>query len=144
MSFILDKRIRWILNGEKHFNVHQDAFRILLKMLVKYFNEFFLKLKEACFVIVCINKSSFSSTSFPLYSWMPKGWDTERAIRPSSKRYNAIAAQWDKKSYFVIKSDSTNEASFIKFVSEFDKELRIKLKYIWKENNCKLLQYKYW
>ena len=32
-----------------------------------------------------------------------------------------------KKSYFVIKSDSTNEASFIKFVMELDKELRIRI-----------------
>ena len=58
---------------------------------------------------------------------MPKGWDAERVIRPSSKRYNVIAAQWSKESYFVIKSDSTNKASFIKFVLEFDKELRIRL-----------------
>ena len=58
---------------------------------------------------------------------MPKWWDAERVIRLSSKRYNVIAAQWNKESYFVIKSDSTNEASFIKFVLELDKELRIRL-----------------
>ena len=56
---------------------------------------------------------------------MLKEWDAERVIRPSSKRYNVIAAQWNKESYFVIKSDSTNEASFIKFVLELDKELSI-------------------
>ena len=86
-----------------------------------------MKLKEACFVIVWIDESSFSSASLPLYSWMPKGWDAERVIRPSSKRYNVIAAQWNKESYFVIKSDSTNEASFINFVLELFKELRIRL-----------------
>ena len=96
-------------------------------MLAKYFKEFILKLKEACFVIVWIDESSFSSASLPLYSWMLKGWDAERVIRPSSKRYNVIAAQWNKESYFVIKSDSTNEASFIKFVLELDKELRIRI-----------------
>ena len=96
-------------------------------MLAKYFKEFILKLKEACFVIVWIDKSSFSSASLSLYSWMPKGWDAERVIRPSSKRYNVIAAQWNKESYFAIKSDSTNEASFINFVLELDKELRIRL-----------------
>ena len=52
---------------------------------------------------------------------------SERVIRPSSKRYNVIAAQWNKESYFVIKSDSTNESSFIKFVLELDKELRIRI-----------------
>ena len=91
----------------------------------KIFKEFILKLKEACFVIVWIDKSSFSSASLPLYSWMLKGWDAERVIRPSSKIYNVIAAQWNKKSYFVIESDSTNKASFINFVLELDKELRI-------------------
>ena len=96
-------------------------------MLAKYFKEFILKLKEACFVFVWIDESSFSSASLPLYSWMPKGWDAERVIRLSSKRYNVIAAQWNKESYFVIKSDSTNEASFINFVLELDKELRIRL-----------------
>ena len=86
-----------------------------------------MKLKEACFVIVWIDESSFSSASLLLYSWMPKGWDAEHVIRPSSKRYNVIAAQWNKESYFVIKSNSTNKAYFIKFFLEFDKELRIRL-----------------
>ena len=36
----------------------------------KIFIEFILKLKEACFVIVWIDESSFSSASLPLYSWM--------------------------------------------------------------------------
>ena len=58
---------------------------------------------------------------------MPKGWDAERVIRPSSKKNYVIAAQWSKESYFVIKSDSTNEASFIKFVLELDKNLRTRL-----------------
>ena len=96
-------------------------------MLAKYFKEFILKLKEAYFVIVWIDESSFNSASLPLYSWMLKGWDAEHVIRLSSKRYNVIAAQWNKESYFVIKSDSTNEASFIKFVLELDKELRIRI-----------------
>ena len=39
----------------------------------KIFIEFILKLKEACFVIVWIDESSFNSASLPLYSWMPKG-----------------------------------------------------------------------
>ena len=79
------------------------------------------------------------SASLHLYSWMPKGWDAERVIRPSTKRYNVIAAQWNKDSYFVIKSDSTNKAFFIKFVLELDKELRNRLdQYIWKESNCNI------
>ena len=58
---------------------------------------------------------------------MLKGWDAERVIRPSSKKYNVITAQSNKVAYFVIKNDSTNEASFIKFVLELDKELRIRI-----------------
>ena len=96
-------------------------------MLAKYFKEFILKLKEACFVIVWIDEGSFNSASLPLYSWMLKGWDAERVILPSSKTYNVIAAQRNKESYFVIKSDSTNETSFINIVLELDKELRIRL-----------------
>ena len=65
-------------------------------MLEKYFKEFILKLKEACIFIVWIDESSFSSASLPLYSWMLKGWDAERVIRPSSKRYNVIAAHGAK------------------------------------------------
>ena len=103
------------------------CFQNPLKMQAKYFKEFILKLKEACFVIVCIDELSFNSASLPLYSWMSKGWDAERIIRPSSKRYNFITAQSNKESYFVIKSDSTNVASFIKFVLELEKELRIRL-----------------
>ena len=80
-----------------------------------------------CYCVVWIDEISFSSASLPLYSWMPKEWDAERVIRPSSKRYNVIAAQWNKESYFVIKSDSTNEVFFINFILEFDKELRIRL-----------------
>ena len=49
--------------------------------------------------------------------------DAERVIRLSSKKYNVIAAQWNKESYFVIIKDSTNEVSFIIFVFELDKEL---------------------
>ena len=103
------------------------CFQNSLKMLAKYFKEFILKLKEACFAIVWIDGSSFRSASLPLYSWMPKGWDAERVIRPSSKRFNVIDTQWNKESYFVNKSDSTNEAPFINFVFELDKELRIRL-----------------
>ena len=73
-----------------------------------------------------IDESSFNSASLLLYSWMSKGWVAERVIRPSSKRLNANAAQWNKESYFVIISDSTNEATYIKFIFELDKELRIK------------------
>ena len=69
-------------------------------MFAKYFKEFILKLKEACFVIVWIDESSFSSASLPFYSKMPKGWDAEHVIRPSSKRYNAIAVQWSKNLLF--------------------------------------------
>ena len=105
----------------------QKYFQNSLEGAEKYFKEFILKLKETCFVIVWIDENSFNSASLPLYSWMPKGWDAERVMRLSSKRYNVIDAQWNKKSYFVIKSDSTNKASFINFVFEHDKELRIRL-----------------
>ena len=49
------------------------------------------------------------------------------ALLDKAVKDNAIAAQWNKESYFIIKSGSTNEASFIKFVLELDKELRIRL-----------------
>ena len=74
-----------------------------------------MKLKEECFAIVWIDESSFSSVSLPLYSWILKGSNAERIIMSSSKRYNIIAAQWNKKLYFIIKIDSTNETSSLKF-----------------------------
>ena len=86
-------------------------------------------------MLLCLlTKVHFSSASLPLYSWMLKGWDAERVIRPSSKRYNAIAAQWNKELYFVIKSDSTNETFSKKIfgnIANFDKEIFRKIQELW-------------
>ena len=59
----------------------------------KVFKDFINKLHETGFVIVWIDKSSFSLSALPLYSWMKRGWDAERVIRASSQRFNVIAAQ---------------------------------------------------
>ena len=56
------------------------------------FQNFINTFQEADFVIVWIDESSFSSSALPLYSWMKKGWDTERVIRPSTQIFNVIAA----------------------------------------------------
>ena len=93
----------------------------------KVFKLFIDKLKEAGFVIVWIDESSFSSSALPLYSWMKRGWDTERVIRPSSQRFNVIAAQWNKEAYFMIKSKTTNEDQFWDFLKQIDKELILRL-----------------
>ena len=63
----------------------------------KLFQNFINKLHSAGFVIVWIDESSFSLSALPLYSWMKRGCDAERVIRPSSQRFNVIAAQWNKK-----------------------------------------------
>ena len=93
----------------------------------KVFKEFINKWKEVGFVIVWIDESSFNSAALPLYSWMQKSWDAERVIRPTCKRYNVIAAQWNKECYFMIKSDSSNEASFWEFIENVNKELKFRL-----------------
>ena len=67
-------------------------------------------------MIVWIDESSFNSSALPLYSWIKRGWDAERVIRPSSQRFNVIAAQWNKEAYFIMKSKATNEDQFCEFV----------------------------
>ena len=54
------------MDGEKHLNVHQYVFHNSLEDACKIFKEFILKLKEACFVIVWIDESSFSSASLQI------------------------------------------------------------------------------
>ena len=93
----------------------------------KVFQNFINKLHTAGFVIVWIDESSFSSSALPLYSWMKRGWDAERVIRPSSQRFNVIAAQWNKEAYFMMKSKTTNEDQFRDFINLLDKELRSRL-----------------
>ena len=81
----------------------------------KVFNNFIGRLHEAGFVIVWIDKSSFSSSALQLHSSMKRGCDAERVIRPSSQRFNVIAAQWNKEAYFIIKSKITNKNQFWDF-----------------------------
>ena len=100
----------------KAFQRLPRCFKNSLEDARKVFKEFINKWKEAGFVIVWIDESSFNSAALPLYSWMQKGWEAERVIRPTCKRYNIIAAQWNKECYFMIKSDSSNEASFWEFI----------------------------
>ena len=93
----------------------------------KVFKDFIDKLQEAGYVIVWIDESSFSSSALPLHSWMKRGCDAERVIRPSSQRFNVIAAQWNKEAYFMIKSKTTNEDQFWYFLKQIDIELRLRL-----------------
>ena len=79
-------------------------FQSWLEEAKKVFLKFINKLQGAGFVIVWIDKSSFSSSALPLYSWIKRGWDAEHVIRPSSQKFNVIAAQLNKESYFMMKS----------------------------------------
>ena len=58
---------------------------------------------------------------------MQKGWEAERVIRPTCKRYNVIELQWNNECYFIIKSDSSNEALFKEFIENVNKELNFRL-----------------
>ena len=91
------------------------------------FKDFIDKLHEAGYVIVWIDESSFSSSALPLHSRMKRGCDAEHAIRPSSQRFNVIASQWNKETYFMIKSRTTNEDQFWDFLKQIDKELRLRI-----------------
>ena len=93
----------------------------------KVFKIFIDKLKEAGFVIVWIDESSFSSAALPLYSWMKRGWDAERVIRPSSQRFNVIAAQWNKEAYFMMKRKTTSDNQFWDFINLLDNEPQSRL-----------------
>ena len=84
-------------------------FQSWLEEARKVFQKFINKLREAGFVIVWIDESSFSSSALPLYYWMKRGWDVERVIRLYSQRFNVIATQWDKEAYFMMKIKTTNE-----------------------------------
>ena len=93
----------------------------------KVFKIFIDKLKEAGFVIVWIDENSFSSAALPLYSWMKRGWDAERVIRPSSQRFNVIVAQWNKEAYFMMKRKTTSDNQFWDFINLLDNEPRSRL-----------------
>ena len=84
-------------------------------------------MKDCRLYYLWIDESSFNSVALPLYSWMQKGWEAERVIRSTCKRYDVIAAQWNKECYFMIKSDSLNEASFWEFIENVNKELKFRL-----------------
>ena len=98
-------------------------FQSWLEEARKVFQNFINKLREAGFAIMWIDESSFSSSALPLYSWMKRGWDAERVIRPSSQRFNVIAAQWNKEAYFMMKSKTTNKDQFWEFIKLLDKQL---------------------
>ena len=115
------------LDREKHFNVLLGDFKIGSKKLEKRSKILLISYNSAGFVIVWIDESSFSSSALPLYSWMKRGCDAERVIRPSSQRFNVIAAQWNKEAYFMMKSKTTNEDQFRDFIKLLDKELRSRL-----------------
>ena len=98
-------------------------FQSWLEEARKVFQIFINKLRETRFVIVWIEESSFSSSALPLYSWMKRGWDAERVIRPSSQWFNLIDAQWNKEAYFMMKSKTTNKDQFWEFIKLLDKQL---------------------
>ena len=93
----------------------------------KVFKDLINKLHETGFVIVWIDESSFSSSVLPLYSWMKRGRDAEWVIRPSSQRFNMIAAQMNKETYFMMKSNTTNDNQFWNFIKLLDQELKSRL-----------------
>ena len=102
---------------------HPRWFQSWLEEARKVFQNFINKLREAGFVIVWIDESSFSSSALPLYSWMKRGWDAERVIRQSSQKFNVIAAQWNKEAYLMMKNKTTNKDQFWEFIKLLDKQL---------------------
>ena len=59
--------MKWTMDGEKHLNSNQDNYRIGLKTK-KLFIKLINTLREAGFVIIWIDKRTFSSSALPLYS----------------------------------------------------------------------------
>ena len=102
-------------------------FQSWLEEARKVFQNFINKLHSAEFVIVWIDESSFSSSALPLYSWMKRRWDAERVIRPSSQRFNIIAAQWNREAYLMMKSKTTKENQFCGFIKLLDMQLKSRL-----------------
>ena len=58
---------------------------------------------------------------------MKRGWDAERVIRPSSQRFNMIAAQWNNEAYFMIKARQLIKINFESFIKLLDQELKSRL-----------------
>jgi transposase len=88
------------------------------------FKTFIDKLKMAEYLIIYIDECTFSSAALPLYSWMPRGINAENVIRPTNARFNCISEQWNSNIYFVVKQETTNENSFLKFIIDLHLELK--------------------
>ena len=50
-----------------------------------------------------IDESSFNSAALPLYSWMQNGWEAERVIRPTCKRYDNLQHNGTKNAILWLK-----------------------------------------
>ena len=92
------------------------------------FKELIDKLNKACFTIVYIDESSFDAKALPLYTWHLRGSEPCKVIREYNQNYNVIAAQWHDQVYFWIKKDSTDSATFLKFMESMVTELRKRIK----------------
>ena len=89
------------------------------------FSNFVKMLIQAKFIIVYIDECSFNSSSLPLYTWMKKGEPPVKVIQDTSKRYNSIAAKWEDKVYFMIKSDTSKEDDVWLFINLLMKQLEM-------------------
>ena len=58
---------------------------------------------------------------------MLKGKVPDHIIRNGSESYNAIAAQWRKEVYYMLKRSITKEEQFIEFWIHLDNKLRLRL-----------------
>ena len=86
--------------------------------------ELFLKslsqnLNKQNLLLYTLMNEVFNPSTLPWYSWMKKGFPAEKLFRNTTDRSNAIAAQWEKNVYFMIKSETSNEESISYFIKNF-------------------------
>ena len=80
------------------------------------FKIFMSILEKTNYTIVYIDESTFNPSSLPLYSWSRIGYEPDKLIRQSDWRYNWIAALYEKKVLFNIKTTSSTEKDFWDFL----------------------------
>ena len=98
-----------------------------------------LNLKQANYTIVYIDECTFNPSSLPLYSWLKRGCELDKLIRQSNYRYNWIAALYEKKVVFNIKTTSSTDENFWDFIEILMNDLKLILSKNQLENRTVLL-----
>ena len=96
-------------------------------------------LKQANYTIVYIDECTFNPSSLPLYSWSKRGCEPDKLIRQSNYRYNWIAALYEKKVLFNIKTTSSTDEDFWDFIEILMDDLKLILSKNQLENRTVLL-----